>query len=271
MRQSSAVLGDPDIFTMPVACHLAAAILTLCDQPPKRVLIFGMGGGMLPAFVQHHFPDAHITVVDLEKEVVRLALDHFNVKKTKSLETVISDGRRWMNAFVQGGLPASQRYDLIIQDACAGHPCSLVTAEAYAAYRDAALTDRGILMQNMFGASARVVRTMQHAFENLALLETGYESKIVIASKKGSKPLSHADAVSRAHFLKDMKVGPRCYYHGLRHGQTDDVATIIERGYSPANAPLLAVEIIRDSDPEVQDLEKKRWASADETLDVVVK
>ena len=74
VRQSSAILGDANKFTMPIACHLAAAVLVLCPQPPKRVLIFGMGGGMLPAFVQHQFPNAYLTVVDLEREVVRLAL-----------------------------------------------------------------------------------------------------------------------------------------------------------------------------------------------------
>ena len=32
---------------------LAAAVLVLCPRPPQRILIFGMGGGMFPAFVQH--------------------------------------------------------------------------------------------------------------------------------------------------------------------------------------------------------------------------
>jgi hypothetical protein len=45
VRQASAILGDANKFTMPIACHLAAAVLVLCAQPPKRVLIFGMGGG----------------------------------------------------------------------------------------------------------------------------------------------------------------------------------------------------------------------------------
>lgn len=129
VRQAAAVVGDTNRFTMPIACHLAAAVLVLSAQPPKRILIFGMGGGMLPAFVQHQFQKAHITVVDLEKEVVSLALEHFNVKSSPQLEVVISDGRRWLNQLPERGVPADQRYDLIIQDACAGHPCSLVTVE----------------------------------------------------------------------------------------------------------------------------------------------
>ena len=129
VRQSSAIIGDTNKFTMPIACHLAAAVLVLAARPPTRILIFGMGGGMLPAFVQQQYQKAHITVVDLENEVVRMALEHFNVKSSSDLEVVISDGRRWLDQLPDGGVPADQRYDLIIQDACAGHPCSLVTVE----------------------------------------------------------------------------------------------------------------------------------------------
>ena len=84
---------------------------------------------MLPAFVQSEFENAHITVVDLEPEVVHMALKHFNVKESPRLEIVLSDGRRWLNNISGQGLPANERYDLVIQDACAGHPCSLVTVE----------------------------------------------------------------------------------------------------------------------------------------------
>ena len=52
VRQATAVVGDSNKFTMPISCHMAAAVLVLCPLPPKRILIFGMGGGMLPAYVQ---------------------------------------------------------------------------------------------------------------------------------------------------------------------------------------------------------------------------
>eukprot|EP00291_Cryptomonas_curvata_P011338 CAMPEP_0172203826 /NCGR_PEP_ID=MMETSP1050-20130122/31535_1 /TAXON_ID=233186 /ORGANISM="Cryptomonas curvata, Strain CCAP979/52" /LENGTH=125 /DNA_ID=CAMNT_0012882155 /DNA_START=150 /DNA_END=523 /DNA_ORIENTATION=+ len=74
VRQATAVIGDPDIFTIPVLCHMAAAIMALCPVPPRRVLIFGMGGGAIAAFLQKQYPAAHLDIVDLEPEVVRLAL-----------------------------------------------------------------------------------------------------------------------------------------------------------------------------------------------------
>ena len=134
---------------------------------------------------------------------------------------VISDGRKWVDSLPREGLHPDKRFDLIIQDACAGmkfvtamlymvavaisighervihdacaghpcslvieesdkhttrslshththtytqyagHPCSLVTEEGYARLRDRALADGGKLLQNIFSASPRVVRTMQ--------------------------------------------------------------------------------------------------------------
>ena len=104
-----------------------------------------------------------------------------------------------------------------------------------------------------------------------------YSNKILIAQKEKSV-LSPADAASRARFLRSMGMcvhvytyvvacmihthmnththtntnththththtgmGPQCFDHGLRHGQTDDIVSVIERRYVPATAPVLQV------------------------------
>jgi len=120
--------------------------------------------------------------------------------------------------------------------------------------------DTGVLLQNVFDSSARVVRTMQYVFGDLALLDTGYSNKILIAFKQHNAAVQRDDAISRALFLRSMKLGPKCFDHGLRHGQTDDLVSIFENRYSLAYLPLLEADVIRDSDPEVQELERKRWA-----------
>ena len=43
-------------------------------------------------YTQNVYPEAHLTVVDLEEEVVRLALQFFNVRAGTLLDTVISGG-----------------------------------------------------------------------------------------------------------------------------------------------------------------------------------
>jgi spermidine synthase len=139
--------------------HMAAAILVLCPAPPRRVLIFGMGGGAIPAFVQKQFPSAMLDVVDLEPEVVRLALAHFNLRRGPLLNVTLADGRRWVDALPAAGLPAAARYDLVVQDACAGHPCALVTAEAYAAVAARAMAPGALFVQNLFAASPRAARS----------------------------------------------------------------------------------------------------------------
>ncbi|KAJ1470250.1 S-adenosyl-L-methionine-dependent methyltransferase [Baffinella frigidus] len=272
-RQSSAVIGDPDLFTLPIHCHIAAALLVFAKKPPRRVLMFGMGGGALHAFVQKHFLEAQLDVVDLEPEVVRLALDHFNVKRGPNFNVTIQDGRKWVDGLPREGLADARRYDIIVQDACAGHPCSLVTAEAIAALRDRALSPNGVLVQNLFGVEPDVIRTFQDAFSAaqgraLYILDSGYSSKALIClrtSESGpdarATPREPEQAVlfqGRARFLKAANLGPRCFAKGLRYGQTDDIASMISR-LERADLPLLPGAPITDDHPDVKALEEKRW------------
>ena len=55
-------------------------------------------------YTQNVYPEAHLTVVDLEEEVVRLALQFFNVRAGTLLDTVISGGR---DAHTHFSLPLS--------------------------------------------------------------------------------------------------------------------------------------------------------------------
>ena len=270
VRQATAVLGDPDIFTIPVLCHMAAAILVLSPAPPRRVLIFGMGGGAIPAFVQKQFPHAHIDIVDLDPQVVRLAFAHFNVRRTPALNVTIADGRRWLDAIPAAGLPVAARYDVVVQDACAGHPCTLVTSAAYAAVASRAMAPGGLFVQNLFSASPRVVATLQDAFDPLLVLDTGYSSKVLagFANLHAAPPVAAAaaraaaaDAPGRARFLAAFGIGQRCYDHGLRAGPTGDAASAFALRFAPGSLPRLAALPIDDSDPDILALETARWAA----------
>ena len=158
-----------------------------------------------------------------------------------------------------------------------GHPCTLVTKESFSALSRLALSPGGVLIQNLFSPSPRVVRTMQEVFPALHLLDTSFSSKIIIgftpsppptpdrtpprglAHLRGDVDVSHSDAVDRARFLHSINIGPRCYVHGLQHGQTDSIASMVERGHARASAPFLNAAVIHDSDPEVVALEQARW------------
>lgn len=51
----------------------------LCQSQAKRVLILGLGGGVLPLLIRHYFPSVIIDVVEIDQTVIDLALDFFGL------------------------------------------------------------------------------------------------------------------------------------------------------------------------------------------------
>lgn len=81
---------DFDILEFDIHRMMAASLLLcppLSSQP--RILVLGLGGGCLPSFFKTNFPDASITAVDLDAEVIRIAREFF--KLDPSIETVEMD------------------------------------------------------------------------------------------------------------------------------------------------------------------------------------
>ena len=52
---------------------------------------------------------------------------------------------------------------------------------------------------------------------------------------------THTHEHTHTHTHTHTGMGPQCFDHGLRHGQTDDIVSVIERRYVPATAPVLQV------------------------------
>jgi spermidine synthase len=56
------------------------AILLFMPQP-KRILLLGTGGGSLVHFLRHHYPDSHLTCVDIDGELLDLMHDKMYLPK----------------------------------------------------------------------------------------------------------------------------------------------------------------------------------------------
>ncbi|EKX47709.1 hypothetical protein GUITHDRAFT_106696 [Guillardia theta CCMP2712] len=161
-----------------------------------------MGGGMIPAYLQHQFPSASIDIVDLEKDIFPIAFTWFNVVERPSTRTFVADGRRWLNDYKE----AQGRYDVVVQDACAGHPCSMLTVEGLTIIRERVLAEHGVIVQNLFGSQVNVLRTYQEVFPSVVLVDTGFSSKIIVSS---SEHLPTRQAfLDRSRLLQFMERGP---------------------------------------------------------------
>lgn len=77
---------------------------------PQSILILGVAGGSLIHFFRHYLPDAHITGVDYDAELITLMHDQFLLPQADShLTYEIADAQSWVEN-------CTAKYDLIIVD-----------------------------------------------------------------------------------------------------------------------------------------------------------
>lgn len=120
-------------------------------RPPRRVLVVGLGGGVLPRRLLHDYPDVVVDVAEIDPEVARLCAEHFGLPDDPRLRVILEGGRQVIEA-------AAEPYDIIIVDAFFVHPTAgyatpfeLVTEEFFALAAEH-LSAHGVLAFNIVGA-----------------------------------------------------------------------------------------------------------------------
>jgi spermidine synthase len=116
------------------------ALARLYTRNPKRILIIGLGPGVMASALGK----AGITVetVEIDPAVVRAARDYFAFEG----DAVVADGRRYLQR-------ADTTWDIIFVDAFAGGspPWQLYTTEAFELYADH-LNPGGVVVLNFIGS-----------------------------------------------------------------------------------------------------------------------
>lgn len=136
---------------------------------PSRILMIGLGGGVLPRFLSEVYPDAEIDVVEVDPRVTELARRYFFFQETSHLRVFEDDGRAFVKQQVR-------KYDLVFLDAFKGGsvPYHLKTVEFY---REIArsMTEEGILATNLYGKSnalkPRDRKTLETVFDKVSFFE----------------------------------------------------------------------------------------------------
>lgn len=136
---------------------------------PSRILMIGLGGGVLPRFLNEVYPELEMDVVEVDPRVTELARHFFNFKENPCLRVFEDDGR----AFVKR---QKQTYDIVFLDAFKGGsvPYHLKTVEFY---REIALSlkEEGILVTNLYGKSnalkPRDRKTLETVFDKVSFFE----------------------------------------------------------------------------------------------------
>lgn len=218
-RQSVVKPGDPDHVELPYAQAMPAGLFLV--EKPQRILIVGLGGGTIPAFLHKHYPKLAIDVVDIDPDVVDAARKYFGFREDAALKAHVDDGRK----FIEN---SPGKYDALFLDAFGADnvPRHLTTREFLQACRRA-LAEGGLVVGNIWSRASNplydsMVRTYQDVFDEVYILDVqGAGNRIVFALPRKQRVRAE-DLARRAR--EESK---------LRQFRFD-VGEYVERGFRPA-------------------------------------
>ena len=74
---------------------MAAAALLRPQGPPKRVLMLGLAGGTVFRILRHLLPEANLTAVEIDREILGLATRHMGLGELDA-RVHVADARDWL-------------------------------------------------------------------------------------------------------------------------------------------------------------------------------
>jgi spermidine synthase len=155
--QSSMRLEEPDVLVTAYAQKMMAFLLF--NRAPRHILLIGLGGGSLVKFCHRHLKDTHLTVVEIDAEVIELR-EWFHIPPDDDrLQVILGDGAD----FVRRG---DWTADILLIDAFdrGGVAPSLASEDFYAqAFRR--LGPNGLLVMNLAGERGRYVEHLHNLRE----------------------------------------------------------------------------------------------------------
>jgi spermidine synthase len=126
------------------------AFCGLMYQPePRRVLVVGLGGGVIPREMHHYFPAAKVDVVEIDPEIPVVAQTFFGFKTDDLLKVCVEDGRVFIRRLARR--TDTPKYDYIMLDAFNADyiPFHLMTKEFLEEVK-AIMANDGVVVANVF-------------------------------------------------------------------------------------------------------------------------
>ena len=206
-RQTCQSLNDPDQFVFTYTRMMMGALYL--NPHPRKILIIGLGGGVLPTALVKMFPDTRIDVVEIDPAVVKVARQFFGFNPDQRVQVFEEDGR----VFVKRAGKSGRQYDLIMLDAFDHDyiPEHLLTQEFLFEVK-ALLTANGVLAANTFSSSRlyhHESTTYQAVFGSFYNLRAKLKNRIILIKMGGLPPLDaiKANAVVLEERLKPLGFG----------------------------------------------------------------
>lgn len=234
-RESCQYVDDPERMVFDYTRVMMGALYLQPD--PRRILVIGLGGGTLPMALARAAPEAHITAIEIDPAVVRMAEEYFGFTPGPNMQVETVDGRVFVNRAIQ----RRARYDIVMLDAYDLNyiPDHMMTREFLESVRSI-LAPGGVVAANTFSTSAlydnesATYAAVFHRFYNVKL-----DNRIILARLGGDLPEREelvANATRYSALFPSYGVDPVTLLSLMREERDwDEDARLLTDEYSPAN------------------------------------
>jgi len=221
--QSVMNLGDPNALITPYTRKMMAFLLL--NPAPRRILMLGLGGGSLAKFCYTCLPEADITVVEINEDVIALRDEFCIPKDDERFRVVHADGGAYLDHRMDEG---QGPLDVILVDAFDpdGIARSLPASRFYTRAAEC-LTDAGMLVMNFWGERDRYGENLNRAGRafgtHLRLVPTANGNLVLFASRQPAPSSIDEELESRSRRLQQklsldfpLYLRRMCQGHSLR-------------------------------------------------------
>lgn len=201
--QSEMSIDDPDALVIPYTTD--AMCFLLFEPAPARIGMIGLGGGSLVKYCYRHLPQADITVVEIDPEVIALRNEFAIPADDPRFRVLQGDGADFVKS-------ETGRFDVLIADGydAGGLPERLGSRQFYDDCHSA-LTDEGILVVNLWFGHPRYdysLEQLRACFDGRVVVVTADDNlnRVAFAVKSDRFPPSAAEIRHHANLLAAHQV-----------------------------------------------------------------
>jgi predicted membrane-bound spermidine synthase len=231
--ETESVINLLDLGELPLPYTRAMTVALAYADNLDRMLMVGLGGGTTSRYVGRHVKDMDVTVVELDRGVIKMTKKHFKLKEGPRYHIVERDGR------VHLMRNRKARYDIIMVDAFRGGyvPFHLLTREFYELLKKR-LTPGGVAVFNVHGGTRLFESTMKTLTTVFGHVETVPAAGSIITVVRNGPPLSVYEATKRAEARQaqyKFRYDLRILLQGRRKVAIGPRARILTDDFAPVN------------------------------------
>lgn len=193
----------------------------LFNEHPAHVVQLGLGAAALTKFCHARFPDAKVTAIDLNPNVITMCREQFKLPEDdERLQVIEMDALDYVLSSARHGSIDVLQVDLY--DAEAQGPV-LDTPEFYQACANC-LTENGMMTVNLFSNQEnrrKNIAAMELAFDAVVWLPEVHDANVVAIAFKRSPEIDFADLYQRAAIIRvNYKLPAPYWVNGLKEWMT---------------------------------------------------